>query len=133
MTSDALQSYAVELVNAIVPAMARAHAALLEFNRTWKKASRGRRAAAKRLARALRHGMVHAAGCTFRGDARWAPCATIDTAQECVNDYLAKCRELGVVPPVVRVPRSLRRRFGRTIGGYAETWDTDSLPDLVTP
>lgn len=66
------------------------------------------------LARSLRGELVHAAGCVFRGN---VPCVVHAVAtHEGVGWYLDDCAELGVTPPLVRVPRSLRAALGRTIG-----------------
>lgn len=76
------------------------------------------KATARRFARDLRIELVHAAGCVFRDSER---CATLEVATpEGMSGYFELCDALGVVLPVVRVPRSLRAVLGRTVGGYAK-------------
>lgn len=62
----------------------------------------------KRLARrrrATRRDLVHAAGCTYRGDKRWAPCMDRQFVEETIGEAIA----FGV-----SIPRSLRHLIPET-------------------
>ncbi len=91
----------------------------LGFKEHERKAKRGDLARAKRCAWALRHDLRLVAD--FHG---WV---TREFVEELIRGYLDVCRRLCVEPPVVRVPRSLRPHFGRTIGGPTQSpWDAVS-------
>ncbi len=74
---------------------------------------------ARRLARALRRTLVRMVGHV----------PVLDTAhcQRCIDIYLSYCKEIRVQAPLVRVPRRIQTRYGKTIGGQpVSPWDNSS-------
>lgn len=80
-------------------------------------------AKAKDMAWRLRRVLVRAVGHTVAID--------VSHFERWINQYLAYCEYLQVTAPVVSVPRSIRWKFGRTIGGVPVSfWDEMKVPPM---
>ena len=74
-----------------------------------RKADRKYLGYAKRLARALRHDLVLAAGYHIPVSKEWA--------DDLIERYYKFCDRIRIAPPAVKVPRALRMQYGRVLGG----------------
>lgn len=103
------------LIYAMANRMTTLQSEMQAYNRRWRKAQRPDLARAKKVARKLRRTLVLATGHTA-----WIH---ISYFEGWINQYLDICKRLCVTPPIVKVPKSIRHKFGRTIGGRKKlTW-----------
>ena len=78
---------------------------------------------AKGVARRLRRVLVRAAGHTLAID--------VSHFEHWVEQYLGYCEYLQVTAPLVSVPRSIRWKFGRYIGGQPVSfWNEMKVPPM---